>query len=139
MPFALIVRTLARLAATLFAWRMATARRGAYGAAGGPQVRGAHRPRGSRLDSRSAVVRLRESASLGWRVAAAAVLLVAAALLVTGGTTLTVLSPRWLGILLLVTAVAAFAGVIAEVLSARRIVALRRRRRHDADLRRQVG
>src|SRR5579864_186406 len=102
MPWSVIIRAIVRLAAGLFLWRAATARRGAYGTAGGPplQARPAQ-PKPGRLDTRDALRRFREGASLGWRLLSAAVLVVATALLGIGGVTLTVLTPRWLGILLL--------------------------------------
>jgi hypothetical protein len=55
----------------------------------------------------------------------------AAALVFTSaGTTLTVLTPRWLGITLLVLAALFAAGAVREGIWLRRAVAVRRRRRH---------
>ena len=140
MPWSVLVRMIARVVAGLFFWRMATARRGAYRTAGGPPLQDTPpQPKPGRIDTRDAVRRLREGASLGWRAFAATTLVVATALLVTGGVTLTVLTPRWLGIVLLVLAAVALAAAAVEVLAARRLLALRRRRRRETELRRQIS
>lgn len=124
----------------MFVWRMATARRGANAAAAGARgSRGEVPTRAPRLDARVAAERLRDAASLGWRVFSSAVLLIATALLVTGGVTLTVLSPRWLGIALLVFGVAALGAAVTEVLTVRRQLAYRRFRRRAAALRREIS
>ena len=140
MPWSVIIRAVVRLAAGLFLWRAATARRGAYRTAGGPPLQATPaQPKPGRLDSRDAIRRLREGASLGWRLLSAAVLIVATALLVTGGITLTVLTPRWLGIALLVLSVVAFVAAVLDVLTVRHLLIARRRRVHDAELRRQIS
>ncbi|MBV8195891.1 MAG: hypothetical protein JOY80_10230 [Candidatus Dormibacteraeota bacterium] len=140
MPWSVVVRMIARLAAGLFMWRAATARRGSYGTPGSPPVQSAPpHQRPVRLGGESLVLRVREGASLGWRALAATVFVSATALLLTGGITLTVLTPRWLGILLLVLASITAAAAIGEVVAARRLLAVRRKRRHAADLRREVS
>ncbi len=132
MPWALLIRLLTRLAATLFVWRVATARRGAYRTAGGPPLHTqSTATRAGRLGPRGAIGTLREGATLGWHAAAAATFTVAAAVLVTGGTTLTVLGPRWLGALLLGIAVAAIVAAFLDARAAYAVVAARRRRRRD--------
>lgn len=139
MPWAMVVRAIARLAASLLFWRLATARRAQRGTAGGPLgTRTGTAPLG-RIDAVGAAARLRDAASLGWRAVSAAVLLTASALLLTGGVTLTVLSPRWLGIVLLVLAAAALTAATIDVLAVRRLLLLRRRRRQAEVLRREVG
>lgn len=136
----MLIRAIVRIAAGMFAWRMATARRGAAAAApaGRMQEAGAA-PGPLHLDARHAAARLRDAASLSWRVFAGGVLLTATALLVTGGVTLTVLSPRWLGIVLLVLAGAALFAAAGELLAVRRMIASRRFRRRAEALRREVG
>lgn len=135
----MLLRAILRIAASMFVWRMATARRGAQAPAGPRMQQGAAPPRPLQLDARAATARLRDAASLGWRVTSSAALLAAAALLATGGVTLTVLSPRWLGIALLVLAVATLAATTIELLAVRRLLVQRRFRRRAEALRREVG
>lgn len=138
MPWAMLLRTLARIAAGLLFWRLATARR-AQGATGAtPLGRGRAPVPPLRLDT-GAAARLRDAAFLGWRAFSAAALLIATALLVSGGVTLTVLGPRWLGIVLLVLAAAALVTATIDALTVRRLVLLRQRRRHADELRREVS
>jgi len=140
MPWALVLRAIARLAAGLLFWRMATARRGAYRTAGGPPLqRPVPPPASPALRAGERLRRVREGVSLGWRAVAATVFTTAAAVLVTAGVTLTVLSPRWLGIALLIVALVATAAAVGEIVAARRTLAARRRRAHDEELRRTVG
>ena len=87
----------------------------------------------------SALATAAELTRLGARVLAAFVFGAAAATLVAAGTTLTSLGPRWLGISLLVLAVAA---TVVAVLELRAVVRLRddvRRRVHADRLRREVS
>ena len=132
MPWVLVVRWLVRLAVGLAFWRVATQRRAATANAGAPLRRPPVPPR---IDPRAAAAAVREGASLGWRVLSAAVFLVAAVVLLTAGITTTVLSPRWLGGLLLALALAALCVSAVEVRAALMLLAARRRRRHDRDLR----
>lgn len=139
MPWTILLRYVVRIAASLLFWRLATARRGA-GYAAAPRDGGtAPPPAPPRLDRGATAVRLRESASLGWRAFAAAVLLIATALLASGGVTLTVLSPRWLGIVLLVLAAAAVTAALVELAGARTLLLARQRRLRAEALRRQVS
>lgn len=135
----MVLRAVARLAASLLFWRLATARRAQGATAGRPLGAGATMAPPARIDATAAAARLRDAASLGWRAVSAAVLLAASALLVSAGVTLTVLGPRWLGIVLLVLAAAALTAAALDVLAVRRLLLLRRRRRHAELLRREVG
>jgi len=67
-------------------------------------------------------------------VASLAAFLILAIFLVIGGVTLTLLSPRWLGGVLLALAVLALAGVFIEGRIVRALMAARRRRRHGEQL-----
>ncbi|MBV9101620.1 MAG: hypothetical protein JOZ46_02285 [Candidatus Dormibacteraeota bacterium] len=132
MPWVLLVRWVVRLALALAFWRVGTARRAA-GVPGAPPLR---RPPGApRIDPRAAAAAVREGASLGWRTLSAAAFLAAAIVLLTAGVTTTVLSPRWLGGLLLGLAVASVGVSALELRSAVLLLAARRRRRHDRELR----
>ena len=139
MPWTMLLRAVVRIAASMFMWRMATARRGAQsaGQAGGGSTAQAERP--GYLNAREAALRLRDAASLGWRLVSAAVFLTATALLTTGGVTLTVLNPRWLGIALLVLASLTLSATIAELVTVRRLIGYRRFRRHAESLKREVS
>ena len=135
MPWALLIRAIARVAAALFVWRLATSRRGPYRTAGG----GAARPvapasRPSRLRGRGTAAAIREGALAGWRVASFAAFLIAAIVLITAGATLSVLSPRWLGGVLLGLALLALAAAFLEARMVFALLAARRRRRHDERL-----
>ena len=135
MPLALLLRVLLRLAGALIFWRVATARRGAYGTRRTP-VRGAPPP--PRLDVRERVAKLREGVSLAWRFTALVVLIVATAVLIAAGVGPAILGPRWLGIVLLVLAVLALGAAALEGFAVQRMFALRNRRRHDSELTKQV-
>ena len=138
MPWTLVLRYVARIAASLLFWRLATARRAAaYTAPPQPGRPAAAAPPPPRLQS-AVATRLRETASLGWRAFSAAVLLVATALLTSGGVTLTALSPRWLGIAMLVLAAVALTAAVVDLLGVRALVRARRRRLGAEALRRQV-
>jgi hypothetical protein len=131
MPWAIVIRLLARLAASLFFWRIATSRRRAY--AGGQAVPGAT-PK-ARLDAQAAVMAVRRSILLTWRALLTVTFLAATAVLAVAGVTIVILTPRWLGALLLAGAVATGGATWFEgrVL----VVALRMRnlRRRDERLR----
>jgi hypothetical protein len=131
MPWAIVIRLLARLAASLFFWRIATSRRRAF--AGGQAVPGAT-PK-TRIDAQAAVMALRTSILLTWRALLTAAFLAATAVLGVAGVTIVVLTPRWLGALLLAGALAAgvagwFEGSVLVV-----AVRMRNRRRRDERLR----
>ena len=135
MPWAIVIRLLARLAASLFFWRIATSRRRAF--AGGQAVPGAT-PK-ARVDAQAAVMAVRASILLTWRALLAAGFLTAALVLSVAGVTIVVLGPRWLGALLLAGAVAL--GGAAWVEGRVLVVALRmrRRRRRDERLRKTTA
>lgn len=140
MPWTILLRYIARVAASMLVWRMATARRAAGYTASPREARPAPEPAApSRLGPSGVAARLRETASIGWRVFSAAVLLVATALLTSGGVTLTALSPRWLGIAMLVLAAVALSAALVDLLGVRALLRARRRRLSAEALRRQVG
>jgi hypothetical protein len=128
MPWTLLIRLLSGL---LF-WRLLRNRRRTA----------AQRSFGSATARNPAVARrvrdAREAASLLSRLAVTLGFGVATALCLAGGTTSAVLSPRWLGGVLL--ALGAFFAVltIREALVARRLVTTRRLRRRDQRLRSEV-
>jgi hypothetical protein len=137
MPWVLVLRWLVRLAVGLAFWRVTTRRRaGGYTATTPPLQRDAPRPR---VDARAAAAAIREGASLGWRTVSFAGFLIAGAVLVTAGLTTTILSPRWLGGVLLGLALIALVAAGLEARALFRLLSRRRRRRHDQDLRRQLN
>ena len=133
MPWALLVRLLVRVLAGVFLWRVTGSRRS--GAAGRPVPP----PAASRLGTMPSASAIRESAALGWHVTAVAAFAAVAAVLLTAGTTLTVLSPRWLGIALLVLAAAAVTVAVLELRALVRLIAARRRARRAQALRSQIS
>ena len=126
MPWALVLRVLSGL---LF-WRFVAARRRA---AAGPV--GGRRP-GPAVAER--VRNAREAASLVSRLAVVAGFATATALCLAAGTSSVVLSPRWLGGVLLAGAAVFGVLTIREARLARAIVTLRRLRRRDRRLRSEV-
>lgn len=131
MPWAIVIRLLARLAASLFFWRIATNRRRAY--AGGQAVPGAT-PKG-RIDAQAAVMAVRTSILLTWRALLTAAFLTVTAVLLVSGLTIVILGPRWLGAILLAIALATgwaswFEGRVLVV-----AVRMRQRRQRDERLR----
>src|SRR5579862_8476621 len=102
MPWAIVIRLLARLAASLFFWRIATNRRRAY--AGGQAVPGAT-PK-ARIYAQAAVMAVRTSILLTWRALLTAAFLTVTAVLLVSGLTIVILGPRWLGAILLAIALA---------------------------------
>ena len=139
MPFALIVRMLTRLA--LLAGVIFVRRR----ARGGVPVPPSHRTPGTgpgatpqppdwlralmRGGFTAAMPDVLEGARLAGLAAALLAFAVAALVLISAGTTLTVLTPRWLGIVMLGLAALLAAGAVREGVWLRRGLALRRRRR----------
>ncbi len=131
MPWAIVIRLLARLAASLFFWRIATSRRNAY--AGGQPLPGAT-PK-ARIDAQAAVIAVRNSILFTWRAFLTVAFLAATTLLLVAGLTIVVLTPRWLGATLLAAALATgwatwFEGRVLVV-----AVRMRNRRRRDERLR----
>jgi hypothetical protein len=135
MPWAIVIRLLARLAASLFFWRIATGRRRAF--AGGQAVPGAT-PK-ARIDAEAAIMAVRNSILLTWRALLAVTFLAATAVLIVAGITIVVLTPRWLGALLLAGALAA--GAVAWFEGSVLVMALRmrNRRRRDERLRKTTA
>lgn len=133
MPWALLLRMFARIAAGLFVWRVATARRGAFRTAPNAAPVGAPPPP-ARLRSRGAAAAIREGAVLGWRAVSLVAFIVAAVVLITAGSTLTVLTPRWLGGVLLGLAAAALVAAFLEARVVHRLLAMRRQRRRQERL-----
>jgi protein-S-isoprenylcysteine O-methyltransferase Ste14 len=84
------------------------------------------------------VLAIREGLTLGWRLTAALTLLAFASLLVDAGVSLVVLSPRWLGAVLLGLATLTMAALYVETRTLLRVLASRRRRQHDEQLRREI-
>ncbi len=135
MPWAIVIRLLARLAASLFFWRIATGRRRAF--AGGQPVPGAS-PK-AHIDAQAAVIAVRASILLTWRAFLTAVCLAATTMLAVAGVTIVILSPRWLGAILLAAALAAgfatwFEGRVLVV-----ALRMRSRRRRDERLRKTAA
>jgi|GEM_PF-2000651 hypothetical protein len=111
MPWAILIRLLARLAAGLFFWRLATRRRRAY--AGGQGAPGAPPPP-RHIDPQAAMMAVRTSVSLSWRALLTGVCAAAAVVLGAAGVTIIVLTPRWLGAILLAVGIAAGAAAWFE-------------------------
>jgi len=128
MPWAILIRLLARLAAGLIFWRLATRGRRAY--AGGQGTPGAT-PQARHIDPQAAMMAVRTSVSLSWRALLTGVCVAAAAVLGVAGVTIVVLTPRWLGAILLAVGVAA---AVAAWFEGRLLfVALRERSRRRRD------
>src|SRR5579859_5413077 len=131
MPWAIVIRLLARLAASLFFWRIATSRRRAF--AGGQAVPGAT-PK-ARIDAEAAVMAVRTSILLTWRALLTVAFLAATAVLGVAGVTIVVLTPRWLGALLLAAALATGVATWFEGSVLVMALRMRNRRRRDERLR----
>jgi hypothetical protein len=140
MPFALIVRMATRLA--LLAGVIFVRRRGR----GAVPVPPSHRTPGTGPGRTPQLPEWLQALWLGGvpealesvrlaGIALATVAFAAAALvLISAGTTLTVLGPRWVGIVLLAAAALFAAGAVRETAWLRRAVALRRRRRRVEEI-----
>ena len=135
MPWAIVIRLLARLAASLFFWRIATSRRRAY--AGGQPLPGAA-PK-ARIDAEAAVLAVRNSILLTWRALLAVTFLAATAVLLIAGVTIVILTPRWLGALLLAAAVATGAATWFEGRVLFVALRMRRLRRRDERVRKTTA
>jgi hypothetical protein len=131
MPWAIVIRLLARLAASLFFWRLATGRRRAF--AGGQAVPGAT-PK-ARIDAEAAVMAVRASILLTWRALLTATFLTATAVLLVAGITIAILTPRWLGAILLAGALVTGAATWFEGRVLVVALRMRNRRRRDERLR----
>jgi hypothetical protein len=135
MPWAILIRLVARLAAGLFLWRLATRRRRAYAASQGAP--GATPP-ARHIDPRAAMMAVRTSVSLGWRALITGVCVAAAAVLGVAGVTIVVLTPRWLGAILLAGGVAAAVAAWFEGRLLFVSIRERSRRRRDERLRKSA-
>jgi hypothetical protein len=131
MPWAIVIRLLARLAASLFFWRIATNRRRAF--AGGQPAPGTT-PK-ARLDAQAAVMAVRASILLTWRALLTATFLASTAVLAVAGVTIVILTPRWLGAILLAAAIGAGAATWFEGRVLVVAIRMRNRRRRDERLR----
>lgn len=85
-----------------------------------------------------AVRNARESASLAWHLVVAVVFAIAMSLCIAAGLSSAVLSPKWLGGILLGIGVVFAIFAVHEALLARTLVSQRRLRRRDARLRGEV-
>ncbi len=128
MPWTLLIRI---LTGVLF-WRVAGARRRAAAAQAAGRTAG--RAAAGSPAMRRRIREARETASLASRLFITFGFALATALCLAGGTSSVVLSPRWLGAVLLAAGV--FFGVLTarEATLARRLVRIRRLRRRDRQL-----
>src|SRR5438132_1651526 len=117
MPFAVVLRLLLRVAASLLFWRFATARRGGHHEAARPGGRAAAPSHGR---GRRRLTGVRENASIAVRVLALIALLAVAVLGTAAGLGPAILGPRWLGIALLVLAAGALGFAVLEIMSVQR-------------------
>jgi Flp pilus assembly protein TadB len=133
MPWGILIRLMTRVLAGMFIWRTATGRRTRDATpVRAPQQR-------TRINATASVQAIREGARLGWHVVAVLTFFAAAVVLITAGVTLTVLSPRWLGITLLALAALAAGCVALELRLLWRLLSERRRRRQQQALRGRVS
>lgn len=124
---------LLRLLSSLVLFRVAGARRRAAAA-----QRSGHATASAGPAMRRRLREARETASLASRLLVVLGFGVATALCLAGGTSSVVLSPRWLGGVLLAAATVFGVITIREATLARRLVAVRRLRRRDRRLRSEL-
>ncbi|HEY8674396.1 MAG TPA: hypothetical protein VIO13_00300 [Candidatus Dormibacteraeota bacterium] len=132
MPWSLLIRL---LSGVLF-WRLAGARRRA--AAGQAAGRAAGRAAASSPALRRRLREARETASLLSRLAVTFGFGLATSLCLAGGTSSVLLSPRWLGGVLLAVGAGFAVLTFREARLARAIVRTRRLRRRDQQLRNEL-
>ena len=136
MPWAILIRLLARFAASLFFWRLATRRRtavpGGQAGSGTPQ-----KPR--QIDAQAALDAVRTSVSLTWRALLTAAYATGAAVAAAAGVTIVVLTPRWLGAILLAASIASGAAAVFEGRVLFLTLRARSRRRRDERLRKAAA
>ncbi|HEY7926271.1 MAG TPA: hypothetical protein VIG86_02490 [Candidatus Dormibacteraeota bacterium] len=132
MPWTLLIRI---LTGVLF-WRLAGARRRAAAAQAAGRTAG--RAAASSPAMRRRVREARETASLASRVLITVGFGTATALCLAGGTSSVVLSPRWIGGVLLGVGFFFAVLTIREARLARRLVKVRRLRRRDRELRGEI-
>jgi hypothetical protein len=136
MPWAILIRLLARLAASLFFWRLATRRRQAFpGGTAGPGAP----PKPHQIDPQAALDAVRTSVSLTWRALLTAAYLAGAAVLAAAGVTIIVLTPRWLGAILLAAGIASGVAAVLEGRTLFLTLRARSRRRRDERLRKAAA
>jgi hypothetical protein len=136
MPWAILIRLLARLAASLFFWRLATRRRTAF--PGGQAGPGAP-PKPRQIDAQAALDAVKTSVSLTWRALLTAGYAAGAAVAAIAGVTIIVLTPRWLGAILLAASIAAGVAAVFEGRVLFVTLRARSRRRRDEGLRKAAG
>ncbi len=129
MPWAILIRLLARLAAGLIFWRLVGGRRRAYAGVPGATAPPRH------IDPEAAMMAVRTSVSMTWRALLAGVSAAAAVVLTAAGVTIIVLTPRWLGAILLAVGIAAGAAAWFEGRMLFVALRARSRRRRDERLR----
>lgn len=132
MPWTLLIRILTGV----FFWRLAGARRRAAAAQAAGRTAG--RAAASSPAMRRRISEARETASLASRLLVTAGFAIATALCLSGGTSSVILSPRWLGAVLLAAGVVFAVLTVREARLARRLVRVRRLRRRDRALRGEV-
>lgn len=133
MPWTILIR----LASSLVFWRLAGARRRAATAqAAGRAAAGAA---ATSPALRRRIREVRETASLASRLVIVFGFATATALCLAGGTSSVVLSPRWLGGVLLAIGAVFAVLTLREARLARRLVRVRRLRRRDRQLRSEVS
>ena len=132
MPWSVLIR----IVTGLFFWRLAGARRRAAAAQAGGHPAARTTPGSAAMRRR--IREARETASLASRVVVTAGFAIATALCLAGGTSSVVLTPRWLGGVLLAAGTVFAILTIREARLARRLVRLRRLRRRDRLLRREL-
>jgi hypothetical protein len=128
MPWTLLIRILTGV----FFWRLAGARRRAAAAQAAGRTAG--RAAASSPAMRRRIREARETASLASHLFVAVGFGLATALCLAGGTSSVVLSPRWIGAVLLAVGLFFAALTIREARLARRLVTVRRLRRRDRQL-----
>jgi hypothetical protein len=132
MPWTLLIRILTGV----FFWRLAGARRRAAAARAAGRTAG--RAAASSPAMRRRIREAREAASLASRLFVTVGFAVATALCLAGGTSSVVLTPRWLGGVLLAVGLVFAVLTVREARLARRLVKVRRLRRRDRELRGEV-
>jgi hypothetical protein len=128
MPWTLLIRILTGV----FFWRLAGARRRAAAAQAAGRTAG--RAAATSPAMRRRIREVRETASLASRLFITFGFGIATALCLAGGTSSVVLSPRWLGAVLLAAGVFFAVLTFREATLARRLVKVRRLRRRDRAL-----
>lgn len=132
MPWTILIR----LFSSLVFWRLAGARRRA--ATAGAAGRAAGRAAAGSPTVRRRIREARETASLASRLIVVLGFSMATTLCLAGGTSSVVLSPRWLGAVLLAAGCFFAILTVREARLARQLVRVRRLRRRDRQLRSEL-